>query len=539
VSSIQGIGQSNNVNALFLPQLGGAVNLNDPLPQNQLPFNFIGSPSNGVIQNIPAGAFGTPQPITANNSIGGVQFSEGLSGFGNAPQIFQPQGQVNDGGIQFGEEQAQTPDDAQIFQPSGNGINLDGGIQFGEQRVSGFEGPQLFQPTAEPFGGGIQFGELTPEGPKFGITLPVLPQPPPQINFPPQVPTFQVPNINVVPNGPPPVLQVPPFPNPLVAPSLNYPPDPKQQQNYAAFANAQRMAALAQQAPQPPSPLPPSLGLGVQGINPNQAAYSGAAGEIQELIGSTNVLADEGGQVANLIAQQAAMLAHQQQQNQALYGQANAGLGVQSNIYANNQAQYLNGLGTLQIPQIRKDQPTVVRPNNDPIPGGELLEDAPVSKSTNRTEQSGKSSTGKDLSKLPAYAQEGIKKYGDLIEKEAKANNVPVSLALALIEQESKFNPTAGSSAGAKGLMQLMPGTAAELGVKDSTNPEQNIKGGMKYIGDQLKNRKGDVRLALASYNAGPGAVNKHGGVPPFKETQNYVRIVIERQKLFQDAGFA
>ena len=234
-------------------------------------------------------------------------------------------------------------------------------------------------------------------------------------------------------------------------------------------------------------------------ISPQQQVNSQGSSEIRDLINSSNAISDEGNQIANLIAQQSAM-AVQQQLNQQL--------GAQANIYAQNQSAYLN---SLQFPSS-----TSVSSKND----------------VEITTQ------GKDLSKLSKQAQEGIKKYGDIIEREAKANGVPMSLALALIQQESNFDPQATSPVGAKGLMQLMPKTAAGLGVKDSGNPEQNIKGSMKYIEDQLKDRNGDVKLALAAYNAGPGAVNKHGGIPPFKETQDYVKIITKRQKEFQAAGF-
>jgi len=94
------------------------------------------------------------------------------------------------------------------------------------------------------------------------------------------------------------------------------------------------------------------------------------------------------------------------------------------------------------------------------------------------------------------------------------------------VRQESNFNPTAGSPAGARGLTQLMPGTARGLGVTDVTDPAQALEGGAKYLRQQLDAFGGDVTRALAAYNAGPGAVQRFGGVPPYAETQNYVRKV-------------
>ena len=111
----------------------------------------------------------------------------------------------------------------------------------------------------------------------------------------------------------------------------------------------------------------------------------------------------------------------------------------------------------------------------------------------------------------------------EIFEKASQKYNVPVKLLKAIAKAESDFNPNAVSKAGAQGIMQLMPGTAKELGVTDPFDPEQNIMGGSKYISDLLKRYNGDVKLALAAYNAGMNNVKKYGGVPPFKETQNYV----------------
>lgn len=117
-------------------------------------------------------------------------------------------------------------------------------------------------------------------------------------------------------------------------------------------------------------------------------------------------------------------------------------------------------------------------------------------------------------------------KYSTEINKAASKYGIDPNLIAAMIKQESGFNPKAVSHAGAKGLMQLMPGTAKELGVKDSFNAEQNIMGGTKYIAQQLKTFGGSIDKALAAYNAGARNVQKYGGIPPFKETQNYVKKV-------------
>jgi hypothetical protein len=118
--------------------------------------------------------------------------------------------------------------------------------------------------------------------------------------------------------------------------------------------------------------------------------------------------------------------------------------------------------------------------------------------------------------------------YRDIIAAEAKKARVPPELALAMVEQESGGRPDAVSGKGARGLFQLMPETAKSLGV-DPDDPIQNIQGGLKYLRQQLDTHKGDVSLALASYNAGPGAVQQAGGVPDFPETQAYVQKILAR----------
>ena len=124
-----------------------------------------------------------------------------------------------------------------------------------------------------------------------------------------------------------------------------------------------------------------------------------------------------------------------------------------------------------------------------------------------------------------------------LVQRNANTWQVDPSLVKAIIANESGFNANATSKVGAQGLMQLMPATAQSVGVRNSYDPAQNVAGGTRYLRGLLDRFNGDVKLAVAAYNAGPGAVEKYGDVPPYAETQNYVQNVIGSYDKYRAGG--
>lgn len=136
-----------------------------------------------------------------------------------------------------------------------------------------------------------------------------------------------------------------------------------------------------------------------------------------------------------------------------------------------------------------------------------------------------KNQSGQDAQSLDQY-----------LSKVSRSKGVDESLVRAVIQTESNFNSTARSEDGAIGLMQLMPETARELGVENPQNPRENIRGGVEYLG-RMMDEHGSLEEALAAYNAGPEAVRRHGGVPPFEETQNYVKKVLSTFRQLKGSG--
>lgn len=163
----------------------------------------------------------------------------------------------------------------------------------------------------------------------------------------------------------------------------------------------------------------------------------------------------------------------------------------------------------------------------DPLTGKEVVYvDVAKSSAVEKTTSNSKAAETADSMKKT--------KYDAYFKAAAKKYNVSESLLKAIAKAESNFNPNDVSSAGAIGIMQLMPETAKELGVKDAYDPEQNIMGGAKCISQKLKEFNGNVRLALAAYNAGSGAVKRNGGVPSYCKT--YVSKVLSYKSAFETA---
>ncbi|MBM2813704.1 MAG: Soluble lytic murein transglycosylase-like protein [Ignavibacteria bacterium] len=188
------------------------------------------------------------------------------------------------------------------------------------------------------------------------------------------------------------------------------------------------------------------------------------------------------------------------------------GIGIAETFYQNMTGDKLGGITSEAVPDLIHSKTGNVVPLATPKNN---KESQPVS--------------GNFIEKMNGRFRE----FDSIISQASSQYGVPENLIKAIISAESAGRPDARSNAGAKGLMQLMDSTAAELGVKNSFDPKENIFGGAQYIKKMLDNFDGDTELALAAYNAGPGNVQKYGGVPPFPETQAYVHRVKKFNDLF------
>jgi soluble lytic murein transglycosylase-like protein len=144
--------------------------------------------------------------------------------------------------------------------------------------------------------------------------------------------------------------------------------------------------------------------------------------------------------------------------------------------------------------------------------------------------------TAKSGNNLPSVSGKKTEHlYHPIILEASSHYQIDPAIVKAIIMAESGYNPRAISKKGAKGLMQLMPGTAEELGVEDIFNPQQNISGGVRYFRQLVNRFNGDVKLALAAYNAGSKNVRRYKGIPPFKATQYYIKKVFEYYQLYKN----
>jgi soluble lytic murein transglycosylase-like protein len=191
---------------------------------------------------------------------------------------------------------------------------------------------------------------------------------------------------------------------------------------------------------------------------------------------------------------------------------------------------YVNNFNKVQTPQTStiSNNTNITKPKFQDILQESIEEDPYKFRSTDSTNKvvfgslvkATKPTTGANKT----YSKQEI---SNIISEISAKHGVNEKLVKALIRQESGFNPTIESKAGAVGLMQLMPATAESMGVTDRKDPVQNVEGGVKYLKSLMKKYNGNLILSLAAYNAGPGAVDKYGGVPPYKETQNYVKNIL------------
>jgi hypothetical protein len=175
---------------------------------------------------------------------------------------------------------------------------------------------------------------------------------------------------------------------------------------------------------------------------------------------------------------------------------------------------------TLKIENLREDSgETIILASIKPKPSSSYKPSSKPSKTDFKIK-------GSKFKFPPFKGKKGEHIFHPIIDKASEQHNIDPALIKAIIMAESSYNPRAVSPKGAVGLMQLMPSTAESLGVANSYNPEQNVQGGTKYFRKLIDQLDGDIKLALAAYNAGLARVKKHNGIPPFKDTEYYVHKV-------------
>ena len=184
------------------------------------------------------------------------------------------------------------------------------------------------------------------------------------------------------------------------------------------------------------------------------------------------------------------------------------------------------------IQTIEQDFKKILETKAEPI---ETIEKKVESKPVDEIKEAEVKESVELKSKIDLKAQKAD--IDELIATFSEKYDVDGDFIKAIIKQESGFNAKATSKKGAMGLMQLMPKTAESLGVVDAYNPSENIEGGVKYLKGLLEKYDNNKELALAAYNAGPGTVKKYGGIPPYKETQNYVNAIMGTYNKVKEAG--